>query len=39
MGHVVTSILTDVSQRDPKTVGAALKSEAEIAAPWNSLEA
>jgi len=32
------SILTDASQRDPKAVGTALKQEAEIAAPWNSLE-
>jgi hypothetical protein len=36
MGSVITSILTDAGQRDPKTVGTALKNEADIAAPWNS---
>jgi len=36
MANVITGILTDENQRDPRAVGAALKKEAEIAAPWNS---
>jgi|GEM_PF-3193099 len=36
MPSVITAILTDKEKRDPEAVGAALKQEAEVAAPWNS---
>lgn len=39
MGTVITSILTDATQRDTASVSTALISEAEVAAPWNSREA